>query len=116
MIIASSQFFSNPAQWGTAVLAAVAIVGLLFAGMSWLYKRGADERELTLAIKNHSAATDNLASKVDEIGRSFRLLETRIAEHETRITVSEQGILSNTRDISRLWPSPFSIKNPETTS
>jgi hypothetical protein len=114
MIIASQGFFGNAAGWGTAILAGVAIIGLLFAALGWLFKRGADERELTIAIKTHAAATDNLANQVQEIGHSFRLLEGKVNDHEVRITVSEQQITTNARDISRLWPSPLRQEGQQT--
>lgn len=89
---------------GTVILAIVAIVGLLFAGMGWLYKRGADERELTLSIKQHTEATDNLAKSVDNLSDRHTQLERRVDNHDTRIAVNERDIAANARDISKLWP------------
>lgn len=78
------------------VIASAAVLGLLFAALAWLYKRGAEERELTVAVRDNTKATTSLAetfaSYVEKTDQRYSELDRRVGSHDTRITVVERDI------------------------
>jgi len=85
-------------------------MGLLAAGLAWLFRRGADERELATAVRDNSSATRELSSRLDAFMARYEerheALVERVNEHGGRLTVVEERTRANTTDIARLWPSP----------
>jgi hypothetical protein len=64
---------------GTVVLAAAAVLGLMVAALGWFFKRGADEREFAVALRDNTEATRDLSKKLDGV------IEV-LHEHDIRIT------------------------------
>ena len=72
-----------------AILATVAVIGLGAAGIRWFFKRGADEREMTIAVKDNTEATRELTSLFNEfrvaVTDRFHIADMRLADHDSRI-------------------------------
>lgn len=66
-------------DYGTAVLAACAIVALVAGIIAWFFKRGADEREFAVALRDNTQATERLSDK-------FERVTDILHEHDIRIT------------------------------
>lgn len=100
----------SAADISTVVIAAVAVLGVVIAGLSWIFRRGADERELAKAVRDNSEATRGLSSRLDAFMARYEerheALSERVNEHGGRLTVVEERTRANTTDIARLWPSP----------
>jgi hypothetical protein len=100
----------NLTDVATVVIAAVAVLGLILAGMGWLFKRGADERELAKAVRDNSEATRGLSARLDAFMARYEerheALAERVNEHGGRLSIVEERTRANTTDIARLWPSP----------
>lgn len=78
------------------IIAVTAALGLIMAALAWLYKRGAEERELTVAVRDNTAATSSLSktftSYVEKSDQRYEDHEHRLAGHDTRLTVVERDI------------------------
>lgn len=89
----------DAATLATVLLAVVAAVGLIGGGVAWFYKRGGQERESTLAIRDNTKATNALTGRFDSFMERTQTVQeltaAKLADHETRITL-------NTRDIKHL--------------
>lgn len=94
----------------TVAIAGVAVVGLVVGALGWFWRRGANERELTTAVRDNSEATRGLSARLDAFMARYEerheALSERVSEHGTRITLVEERTLANRTDIARLWPSP----------
>jgi uncharacterized protein HemX len=89
----------DAATLASILIAVVAVVGLLGGGIAWFYKRGGQERESTIALRDNTAATTALTLRFDAFmertQRANEVTTAKLADHETRITL-------NTRDIQLL--------------
>lgn len=98
------------ADISTVVIAAVAVLGIMVAGLGWIFRRGADERELAKAVRDNSQATRDLSSRLDQFMARYEerheALADRVTDQAGRLTVVEERTRANTTDIARLWPSP----------
>jgi hypothetical protein len=67
----------------TAALAVLGAIGLIVACISWFFRRGGEERELTVAVRDLTEAARELSGEF----RSFRdfTVET-LHSHDIRIT------------------------------
>lgn len=94
----------------TIVIAGVAGTGALVAALGWIFRRGADERELAKAVRDNSQATRELSARLDAFMARYEerheALSERVNEHGGRLSVVEERTKANTVDIARLWPSP----------
>lgn len=83
----------NAATIATVALAAFALLGILCGGIAWFYRRGGQERELILAMRENSKATGGLSSRLDEFLEHYRVeytaLDKRVDNHEFRLAMSE---------------------------
>jgi hypothetical protein len=61
---------------------AVTCLGALLATLGWFYKRGGDERELTVAMRENTKVTGELSGKLDRMGGVLN-------DHEVRLSVLE---------------------------
>jgi hypothetical protein len=76
----------NAGTIATVVLAVVAILGLVAAGIGWLFRRGADEKELSIAIRDNTSATRELSGDF----RSFKDWTVgQLHDHDIRLTKIE---------------------------
>lgn len=75
----------SAADVATVVLAVVAVIGLVFGALAWIYNRGAGERELTDAVKANTTATDKLTAHVEKIGDTLAQHGEKLADHEARL-------------------------------
>lgn len=86
----------NAETLGTIILAVVAAIGLIGAGIAWFYKRGGQERESTLALRQNTTATTELTKRFDAfMDRTLDrqdATDKRLADHDTRIAVNERDI------------------------
>lgn len=86
----------NAETLGTIILAVVAAIGLIGAGIAWFYKRGGQEREFSIALRANTNATTELTKRfdifMDRTVMKTDQLDTRVNDHETRITVTERDI------------------------
>jgi hypothetical protein len=64
------------------IVAAVALVGIVGALMRWLFKRGGDERELSVSLRAATSAITDLTSHM-------RHFADTLNDHDKRITVLE---------------------------
>lgn len=71
----------------TVALAAVAAIGLLFAGAGWLYRRGGSERGLSIAMQDATAAIERLTAAFDGFRSS---VIDQLHQHDIRITKLEK--------------------------
>lgn len=71
---------------GTLALAIIAFAGLLVAIVSWFFRRGADEREMTIALKQNTTATTELTSAFhsfrSEVVDDLHSLDVRVTKLE----------------------------------
>lgn len=74
-------------------LAVVAIVGLVVALLRWFFTRGADEREMEIAVRDNTEATRELSKNLGDftaVFHDFRASVTeRFHEHDVRLTKLE---------------------------
>lgn len=76
----------HPADVATIVIAAVAVVTLVVAVVGWFFKRGADEREFSVALKDCASAVRELASEFrgfrDTVIGELHQLDIRVTKHD----------------------------------
>ena len=86
----------DAATLATIIISVTAVIGLIGAGVAWFYKRGGQEREFSIELRANTQATTELnASFTRFMDRTQTLQEAttaKLADHETRITVSERDI------------------------
>lgn len=75
----------NATDLGTVALAIVAVLGLLGAGFAWLYKRGADERELAINLNRVADSADKLSGKMDKLSDTLAAHGEKLADHDARL-------------------------------
>lgn len=79
----------NAANVSTVILAIVAVIGLGAAGIRWFFKRGADEREMTIAVRENTKATRELSGLFNDfrvaVSDRFHVHDIRLAEHDGRL-------------------------------
>lgn len=84
---------------GTIIVACVALIGLIGGGIAWFYKRGGQERESSIALRDNTAAITELSGNMkvfmERTIAKQELTDTRVNEHDRQISL--QG-----RDISEL--------------
>jgi hypothetical protein len=80
----------------TVILAIVAGLGLFGGGIAWFYKRGGQERESAIALRDNTKATVDLTERMDLF---MQRTENKLDEqdrrgnnHETRLTVIERDV------------------------
>lgn len=87
----------NPTAIATVVLAVVAVLSLLVAGLAWLFRRGADEREFSVALRENAGALRELATEFrrfrDEVVDKVHGLDVRV----TRLEVTPPPIHVTTK-------------------
>jgi hypothetical protein len=69
-------------DYGTAALAVCAIIGIIVAIVNWFFKRGADEREFSVALRDNTAATRELSQKLDGVVETLHAHDLRISRLE----------------------------------
>lgn len=69
----------NLTDAGTLIIAACAVLGLIVALVAWFFKRGADEREFSVALRDNTHATRELSGKIDGVVDTLH-------QHDLRIT------------------------------
>jgi len=73
----------TPEAVATIVLAIVAVLGLGAAALGWFFRRGADERELAVAIRDNTNATSTLSQDL----RDFRdYTVSTLHQYDIRLT------------------------------
>lgn len=92
----------NAASLATVALAGFALLGIIFGGIAWFYRRGGQERELIIAVQNNSKALDGLTARMDQFLERYEALGKRVDGHELRLAISEETVRSAGRDISDL--------------
>jgi hypothetical protein len=91
----------TPEAIGTVILAIIAGMGLIGGGIAWFYKRGGQERESSLALRDNTKAITDLTVEM----RTFMLrteqkqdeTDKRGADHETRLSLAERDIRQLTK-------------------
>jgi hypothetical protein len=82
------------------VMAALMLVGIIVAGAAWFFRRGGEERELAVAIRENTTATSTLSQDL----RDFRdyTVETlhRIDIRLTRLEAPSNGSSASARNPS----------------
>lgn len=75
----------SAATIATVALAVLGFLSLIFAGFAWLYKRGADERELTIAVQQNTHATTKLSEHMNKIAETLAVHGEKLADHDARL-------------------------------
>jgi hypothetical protein len=87
----------NATAIATVVLAAVGVLSLLGALLAWLFHRGADEREFSVALRDNAGALRELAAEFrkfrDEVVDKVHGLDLRV----TRLEVTPPPIQVTTK-------------------
>lgn len=81
-------------QAGTTVLAVAAVLGLVAAVVRFFFNRGADERELSVAMRDLAVAVRGLGQKLDGVMVAQHDFDIRL----TRIEASSNGSTPAHRD------------------
>lgn len=88
----------HPADIATVILAVLALAGIVAAAASWFYRRGGQERELAVAIRENTTATSTLSQDL----RSFRDYTVETLHHHdirlTRLEAPSNGSGASVRD------------------
>lgn len=75
-----------PNDIATIVVACVAVIGLITAVIRWFFKRGADEREFSVALRDNTEAVRELAQEFrrfrDEVVEKIHSLDVRVTRLE----------------------------------
>lgn len=86
----------NAETLATIILAIVAGLGLFGGGIAWFYKRGGQERESAIALRDNTKATVDLTSRMDLfMQRTENKLDEQdkhVNDHETRLSVVERDV------------------------
>lgn len=89
---------------GTLVLAIVAGIGLIGGGIAWFYKRGGQERESSIALRDNTRAITDLTVEMKAFMLRTELkqdaTDTKQSDHETRISLAERDIKVLTKAVS----------------
>ena len=64
----------------TVAVGVVAVLTVVIAIIRWFFKRGADEREMTLALKANTEAVRQLGAKHDHLGESMDAMRDSFME------------------------------------
>lgn len=93
----------HPADIATVILAVLAFAGIVVAAASWFYRRGGQERELAVAIRENTTATSTLSQDL----RDFRdyTVET-LHRHDIRLTRLEAPSNGSGAPVRDASPSP----------
>lgn len=79
-----------PNDIATVVVACVAVIGLIAAIVRWFFKRGADEREFSVALRENTEAVRELAKEFrrfrDEVVEKIHALDVRFTALDGRVT------------------------------
>lgn len=67
------------ANTATVALAVCALIGIIVAVVNWFFKRGADEREFSVALRDATSALRELSTKIDGV------IDT-LHQHDIRLT------------------------------
>lgn len=105
---------SDASTIATVALAVIALLGIMAGGVAWFYRRGGQERELILAMRETSSATRSLSSRMDEFMEHYRTehnaLDKRVDNHDLRLSVNEAAVHGVQQEVSaiqnRLWQKP----------
>jgi hypothetical protein len=96
----------SPSVVATVALAFFAFVGVIAGGVAWFYRRGGQERELILAMRENSAATTNLSTRFDAFMEHYRTeytsLDKRVDNHDMRLATNEATTLGITKEVAEL--------------
>lgn len=86
---------------GTILLAVIAAVGLIGGSIAWFYKRGGQEREGAIALRDNTKATVDLTTRIDAFmlrtEAKQEATDLRVNNHETRLSLTEQTVKALTR-------------------
>lgn len=93
----------HPAELATVILAVLALAGIVVAAASWFYRRGGQERELAVAIRENTTATSTLSQDL----RSFRdSTISTLHQHDIRLTRLEAPSNGSGASVRNPSPSP----------
>lgn len=97
---------ANLVTIATVALATFALIGIMVGGIAWFYRRGGQERELILAMRENSQTTRNLSSRLDEFMDHYRseytALDKRVDNHDIRLVQAEATAQAARQDVSAL--------------
>lgn len=101
----------NLTDAGTLIIAACAVLGLIVALVAWFFKRGADEREFSVALRDNTHATRELSGKIDGVVDTLHQHDLRITRLEIQpapIRVTTQ-VEAPSRDSKRSYRDPGTV-------
>ena len=73
----------------TIVMATVAILGVIGAGIAWFYRRGRDEQALSSSVDKNTDATNLLAAQVGGLRDILETHTVTLTEHHFRLKALE---------------------------